>query len=174
MEFSFSMNIRCPILVLGIGNMLLRDEGVGVHVIDEIFKLDVSDEVEVVDGGTSGADLLDVICNRQKVIIVDSVDSDVAPGTVLKMKPQGFKCDVSGGISLHELGIVEILAMTEMLDASPKDVVLICVKPKVIRSGLELSDEVAKAIPVAVQMVLEEISKVLPHTSSAKVRQKAN
>ena len=67
---------RWPIVVLGIGNILLRDEGVGVRVAEQMLSINLPREVEVVDGGTAGADLLDVICNRRKVIIIDAVDAD--------------------------------------------------------------------------------------------------
>jgi len=149
---------RWPIVVLGIGNILLRDEGVGVRVAEQMLSINLPREVEVVDGGTAGADLLDVICNRRKVIIIDAVDADVPPGTILRTKPEEVNSDTSGRISLHELGIIETLAMAKMLNSSPEEVVLIGIKPDQIGCGLELSPEVAAAIPAAVRLVMQEIS----------------
>ncbi|MHC4387066.1 MAG: HyaD/HybD family hydrogenase maturation endopeptidase [Planctomycetota bacterium] len=146
------------IVVLGIGNILLSDEGIGVRVVEELLKVQVPKEAEVIDGGTSGADLLDVICNRRKVIVIDAVDADVPPGTILRMKPEEVNGGTSGGVSLHELGIIETLAMAKMLDSSPEEVVLIGIKPKEIGCGLELSPEIAAVVPAVVRLVMQEIS----------------
>ena len=83
---------RRPILVLGIGNILLRDEGVGVRVIERMLKMRLPDNVELVDGGTAGADLLDVLAERKKVIVIDAVQADCEPGTVLKFTADDLVC----------------------------------------------------------------------------------
>ncbi len=75
---------RHPVLVLGIGNILLRDEGVGVRVIEKLQLMDLPDGVEVVDGGTAGADLLDVIAEREKVIVIDATDVNAEPGGIVR------------------------------------------------------------------------------------------
>jgi len=75
---------RTPILVLGIGNILLRDEGIGVRVIEALGQQQLPAQVELVDGGTAGADLLDILSDRQVVIIVDAAVFDAPPGTLLK------------------------------------------------------------------------------------------
>ena len=72
-------NERRPILILGIGNILLRDEGVGVRVIETLQKQKLPDTIDLVDGGTSGADLIDILADRRKVIIVDAVDAGISP-----------------------------------------------------------------------------------------------
>ncbi len=71
---------RRSILILGIGNILLRDEGVGVRVIEQMQTMRLPDDVELVDGGTAGADLLDVLAERRKVIVIDAVQADCEPG----------------------------------------------------------------------------------------------
>ena len=111
---------RAPILVLGIGNILLRDEGVGVHVVRAMENLPLPDGVELLDGGTAGADLLDAISDRRKLIVVDALDADVPPGTIVRMKPEDLAADASGGISLHEFGIAETLRMARQLNCGPR------------------------------------------------------
>ena len=149
---------RSPVLVLGIGNILLRDEGVGVRVIEQMQKMSLPDDVELVDGGTAGADLLDVLAERQKVIVIDAVQADCEPGTVLRFTANDLVRPGGVGMSLHELGLGEALTMTKQLGREPKDVVVLGIKPKDIGCGLELSEEIAASVPRVVELVLAEIA----------------
>lgn len=148
---------RRPVLVLGIGNILLGDEGVGVRVIEQMQKMRLPDYVELVDGGTAGADLLDILAERQKVIVIDALQADYEPGAVLRFTANELVGGV--GVSLHELGLCEALTMTKQLGCEPKDVVVLGIKPKDIKCGLELSEEVAASVPRAVELILAEIAK---------------
>jgi len=148
---------RCSILVLGIGNILLRDEGVGVRVVERLQQMDLPASVEVVDGGTAGADLLDVIAERQKVIVVDAVDADAEPAAILRFTGDELARSDTPDISMHDLGIAETLAMTKMLGCAPKKVVFFGVKPADLSPGLELSKPIADAMEKIIHMVLDEI-----------------
>ena len=138
---------RAPILVLGIGNILLRDEGVGVHIVRALDGLPLPDGVELFDGGTAGADLLDVISERHKLIVVDALDADVPPGTILKMRPEDLGTDRSGSLSLHEFGIAETLMTARRLNCSPSQVVILAIKPEDTQCGLELSPAMQQWMP---------------------------
>lgn len=150
---------RRPILILGIGNILLRDEGVGVRVIEQMQKMRLPDDVELVDGGTAGADLLDVLAERRKVIVIDAVQADCEPTTVLRFTADDLVRPDGVGMSLHELGLGEALTMARQLGCAPEDVVVFGIKPKDISCGLELSKEIAASIPKVVELVLAEIAK---------------
>lgn len=154
-----SSDDRCPILVLGIGNILLRDEGVGVRVIERMRQLDLPEGVDLVDGGTAGADLLDTLAERRKVIIVDTVQADCAPGTVVRFGADDLAKPEREGISLHELGLYEALMMTKKLGCAPEEVVIFGVKPKEIGYGLELTKEIETILPDIIELVLAEIDK---------------
>jgi len=150
---------RCPILVLGIGNILLRDEGVGVRAIEQMQKMHLPDDVELVDGGTAGADLLDVLSDRRKVIVIDAVQADCEPGTVLRFSADDLVHPDGVGMSLHELGLGEALTMTKQLGCAPEDVLVFGIRPKDIRCGLELSGEVEASVSKVIEFVLEEITQ---------------
>ena len=150
---------RRSILVLGIGNILLRDEGVGVRVIEQMQEIPVPEEVELVDGGTAGADLLDVLAERRKVIVIDAVQSDCEPGTVLRFTAADLVRPDGVGMSLHEVGLGEALTMTKQLGCAPGDVVVFGIKPKDTTCGLELSEEVEASVPKVVELILAEIGK---------------
>ncbi len=150
---------RRPVLVLGIGNILLRDEGVGVRVIEQMQKMHLPDDVELVDGGTAGADLLDVLAERQKVIVIDAVQADCEPGTVLRFTANDLVRPDGVGMSLHELGLGEALTMTRQLGCEPREVVVFGIKPKDIGRGLELSEGIAASVPKVIELVLAEVAK---------------
>ncbi len=149
-------NERRPILILGIGNILLRDEGVGVRVIETLRQQEIPDTINLVDGGTSGADLIDILADRRKVIIVDAVDAGKAPGTVIRFEEDDLENIPNSALSLHELGIAETLKMTSKLNCKPKEVVFFGIQPKDISPGLELSDEIAEIVPIVAKKALKE------------------
>lgn len=150
---------RCPILVLGIGNILLRDEGVGVRVIEQMQEMRLPDDVELVDGGTAGADLLDVLAERRKVIVIDAVEAEGEPGTVLRFTADDIVRPDRVGISLHELGLGEALTMTRGLGCAPEEVIVFGIKPKDVGCGLELSEEIAASVPKVIELVLAEAAE---------------
>jgi hydrogenase maturation protease len=162
--------IRRPVLVLGIGNILLHDEGVGVYVIEQMQKGGVPDYVELLDGGTAGADLLDFICDRQKVIVIDAVDADsinspqadIEPATILRFTSDDLASNAGQSISLHEFGIADTLAMARRLNCAPQEVIVIGIKPKDITPGLGLSDEIAGIVPRIIECVSAEIETAKP------------
>ena len=155
------VNSRPSILVIGIGNILLRDEGIGVRTIQRMQEIDVPDFVEIVDGATGGADLLDTISDRQKVIVIDAVDASEKPGTIIKFDGKDILQPSSMETSLHDVGLGQALQMARQLKCHPKKVTIIGVCPKDITPGLELSLEIKELIPKLIDLVMAEIHKPL-------------
>lgn len=155
-----SEHSRKPFLVLGIGNILLSDEGIGVRVIERMQTVPIPEHVEIVDGGTSGVDLLDILADRDAVIVVDAVDTDCRPGTVLRFGIDQLMQTENPYISMHEVGIAETILMTEQLGCTPKEVIVFGIQPEKIECGLELSKTLAQAVQEVVELVLNEISRL--------------
>jgi len=149
--------IRCPVLVLGIGNILLRDEGFGPHVIKVLETVELPEYVELLDGGTAGADLLDFVCDRRKIIVIDAIEGNFEPGTVVRLNIDDLEPMPELSVSLHELGISQTLTMARQLCCGPEQVVIIGVQPKELRCGLGLSRDIASAIPKVLEAVLNEL-----------------
>ena len=144
------------ILVLGIGNILLSDEGIGPRVIEELSKIELEENIELVDGGTAGADLIDVLSDRKKVVIIDAMDAKAPAGTVMRLKWDELAPD-NAEISVHEIGLFETLEMTKRLKCEPRDVVIFGVQPESVRPGLELTDTLKKILPGLVNEVVKEL-----------------
>jgi len=149
-----------PVLVLGVGNILLTDEGVGVHVVQRLQKMDLPPQVEVMDGGTSGFDLLDDIEGRKKVIVVDTVKAGQPPGTVYRMTPDDMEETGKSRISLHDIDMIDLLKLADVFKIQKPEIVIIGIEPKDMESpSLELSAEVAAQVPRVVELVMKEIGR---------------
>jgi len=146
-------------VVLGTGNELFKDEGVGVHVA-RILQTKLppsSSDVEVIDGGTS-PDIWSLIDGADKLIIVDAVRGGCEPGTIYRFTPQQIVAETGLITSVHQMGILENLSLIELVGSKPGETIIIGVEPKELEPGLELSPELQKRMPKIIQTVLEEIS----------------
>ncbi len=127
--------------LIGIGSILMGDEGVGVvavRVLEDRYEL--PPELEVVDGGTSGLDLLPYIENRDRVLFVDAVNFKKEPGYIGTLENEAIPALFGPTGSLHHLGLMDVLAAAQLLDISPREVCLIGIQPQTIELGLELSE----------------------------------
>ncbi|MGB9716812.1 MAG: HyaD/HybD family hydrogenase maturation endopeptidase [Thermodesulfovibrionales bacterium] len=148
------------ILILGIGNILLKDEGVGVHVVNKIKEMNLPDNVEVIDGGTAGLDLTDFIANRKKVIVIDTVKAGDKPGTIYRLTEKNLRTGPRAIMSFHEIDFLDALYMSEIMGEKPEEVVVIGIEPKDMSDGLDLSPEIEERIPIIINVVLREINQV--------------
>lgn len=142
--------------VIGIGNLLLMDEGVGVHVVRELERKDLPPEVEVIDGGTSTMELLPIFQERERIIVIDAVKGGGEPGAVYRITPEELEAEQDRPLSLHQVGLLDVLGMARQL-GPVAEVVIIGVEPKEIRWGMDLSPEVREKVPLVVEAVLEEL-----------------
>jgi len=154
------------VLVLGIGNILLRDEGVGVHVVREMQRRNMPDFVRLVDAGTAGLDILLSAEKARKLIVIDALKAGGEPGTVYRLRLKSEQKDelirIFGGkeasiMSLHQVGLVEALRIADRMQCAPKEIVIIGVEPKEVDYGLELTNSVRRKILKIINTVLEEI-----------------
>jgi hydrogenase maturation protease len=147
------------IVVLGVGNLLLSDEGIGVHVAHELMKLDLPPEVSVVEGGTDGFRLLNVITEADRVIVIDAVRCGADPGSIYRFDVKDVRNVPPGFMtSVHQIGILEVIDLSELIGKTPQTTV-IGVEPKSLEMSMELSDEVKEKIPRIIELVLEEVKR---------------
>ncbi len=144
------------VLVLGIGNILMGDEGVGVHVVRHLEKLDVPPGVELLDGGTGSFLLLDPMQRARKIILIDATLDGNPAGTIRRLTPR-FSKDYPRTLTAHDIGLKDLLDTFYLLD-HPVDVVLFAISIASFQEvGLELSPEIEARAPEFTQLVLREL-----------------
>ena len=149
-----------PIVVMGVGNLLLRDEGAGIHVIRALREEKIlPDEVELVDAGTSALDALQMIGPVGKLIVVDAVKGGGPPGAIYLFEPDDVRTSDGAAVSLHQMSFLEALRLAERLDRRPKAVTIIGVEPGDISSGMTLSPEVAAKVPDVIRLVQQVVDE---------------
>ena len=146
------------ILVLGVGNILLKDEGIGVRVIERLQETyDFSPNVELYDGGTLGLRLLDPISRADRLIVVDAVQNGDPPGTLHRLPSEVLEKRLVYKNSLHELNLVEALAYAELLGNRPQ-AVIVGIEPEDISPwGMEMTETIRSRFDEVCAAVLEEI-----------------
>ena len=149
------------ILVLGVGNVLLTDEGIGIHALELLQQhYRLPDEVEVIDGGTSGMDLLDQLADRDCVVLVDAVKTGDRPGTLVRLAGDALPAFFKSKISPHQLGLCDLLAMLQLRGEAPKELVLHGMVPFSLETHLGLSDEAAARMPEFVERIAGELRRL--------------
>ena len=149
------------ILVLGIGNVLLTDEGIGVRALNELERrYTFPENVELLDGGTAGIELLRHIRNRDYLIIIDAMKFDQEPGTVSRVEGQDVPAAFRTRISPHQLGLSDLLAAAMLTDELPKNLVLFGVEPESLNIGLDLTDTVEASLEKLTGAILEELRSI--------------
>jgi len=148
-----------PILILGIGNLILKDEGFGVHVVQQMADMPLSEDVELMDGGTLGIDLLYHIEGRKKVIVIDVVKADSTPGTLYRFTDKDIDYYTGMLRSAHEIDFPYVLKTAEYMGNKPDNIVFIGITPQEIDEGIGLSPVLKEKIPQVIELVMKELKQ---------------
>ena len=149
------------ILVLGIGNVLLTDEGIGVRALNELERrYTFPENVELLDGGTAGIELLRHIRNRDYLIIMDAMKFNQEPGTVSRVEGNDVPAAFRTRISPHQLGLSDLLAAAMLTDELPPNLVLFGVEPENLDIGLNLTDTVEASVEKLTGAIIDELRSI--------------
>ncbi|MFA5081001.1 MAG: HyaD/HybD family hydrogenase maturation endopeptidase [Hydrogenophilaceae bacterium] len=147
------------IVVLGVGNILLTDEGIGVRAIEELGRrYQLPPEVELIDGGTSAMELLDDLANCDLLIIADCVRAGKTPGDLLRLKDEEIPALFRTKLSPHQVGLPDVLATLVITHEAPTHTVLFGVEPESLATSMSLTPVVAATLPHLVDAIAQEIS----------------
>ena len=145
-------------LVLGVGNKLLSDEGVGVHVVERLAAgYVIPEEVQLLDGGTLGMDLLYYLEGIENLLLVDAVETHKDPGTLIRLEGEEVPAFLSLKISPHQLGVPDMLAAARFKDLYPKRLVLWGIQPELLDIGLDLSPLIESQMDILIGNVVEQL-----------------
>jgi len=146
-------------VILGIGNTILSDEGVGVRAAEALEEqYDLPEGVEVIDGGTAGMELLGPLSGTDLLLVLDAIKAGRPPGTVVKMVGDEVPVFFRSKLSPHQVSISDVLAGLEFSGDPPGDLVLIGVEPDNLELGLELTPAIAARVPEMVRLAAEELA----------------
>lgn len=148
-------------LVLGIGNVLLQDEGVGVHALLELQRrFEIDDAVELLDGGTAGVELLRYLDGKEHVVVVDAIAAGHPAGTVFRVEGEDVPRTFHQRISPHQIGLSDVLATALITDTAPAGIVMFGVEPQSLATGLALTPAVEASLDKLVGAIVDELRRV--------------
>lgn len=146
------------VLVLGIGNLVMSDDGVGVKVVQKLQReYHFAETVEIMDGGTLGLDLLPKLEGVERLIVVDAVETGEKPGTCVRLVGEELPIALETKVSPHQMGLKDLLSVAELIGHAPREMVLIGVQPGSIEMGIELTPEVEAKVDSMLQNILNEL-----------------
>lgn len=148
------------VVVLGIGNTILSDEGVGVHAVRALAeRYELPDGVEAIDGGTAGMELLDALADTDVVVVLDAVKSKRAPGSLVCLAGREVPVFFRSKLSPHQIALPDVLASLELLDAMPREIMVLGVEFISLELGLEMTPTIAEKVPVLAAMAADELAR---------------
>lgn len=152
------MSINPEITVLGIGNIIVQDEGFGVTVVEELQKeYDFPDNVQVIDGGTLGAELMYFIEGTKKLIVIDAINGGAEPGTFFRFADDEVQAYFQDKVSMHELGVQDVLAALQVTGKPVESVVIMGAQPYSLGAGVGLTEPMASLVGKAKELVLQQL-----------------
>lgn len=144
------------LLILGLGNVLCGDDGLGIVAIDRLQRdYRIPSDVQVVDGGTLGLALLHVLEDAETVLLVDAVRTGESPGSLVRMDGEEVAPAVRERLSPHQVGVADLLDALRLLDRYPSRLMLLGLVPETLLLGLDRSAPVEAALPLLIQAIVD-------------------
>ncbi len=152
---------RPATLIVGLGNPLRGDDGIGPRVVEELLQRELPDNVEVVDGGSGGLDLLQLLENREQAVVIDAARMGRDPGQFTRFTPEEVHLSPRS-FSPHHASLVEVMTLAHALGLSLPQIIVFGVQPAKMDWGEGLSPNVENALPELIDAILQEIRDTLP------------
>ena len=143
-------------LILGVGNLLLKDEGVGIHAIQALEKENLPPDVTLLDGGTGGLHLLNWLQDYDRIIMIDATLDNNPPGTIRLIYPR-YASDFPPLMSAHEIGLRDMIEAMSLTGNLPEIRLIVVSAADINEVGTELSPEIQAVLPEIIQLVKEQL-----------------
>jgi hydrogenase maturation protease len=148
------------VLILGVGNILLGDDGFGVHLINSLADTPFPPNVQILEAGTVSHQLIPLLREIDYLIVIDVVEAGDTPGSLFRFSPEDLKFVKEAMVSLHQISLVDVLTMAELTGGRPKTVI-IGVQPKDVTNwSLELTEPLKAVLPKVKELIFEELKKI--------------
>lgn len=145
-------------LILGVGNLLLRDEGVGIHVIHALEKESLPSGVDLMDGGTGGFHLISWLEKYERIVMIDATLDNNPPGTIRVIRPR-YASDFPPLMSAHEIGLKDMLEVMQLTGTMPEVHLIVVSAADISEVGMDLSPELEAVVPELVKTVKNVIAE---------------
>ncbi len=151
------------IAVVGCGNVLMGDDGLGVHVVRELERIGLPESVKIIDAGTRGVDVLLRMEGVEKLVIIDAAELYQEPGRVHRLTDEYIRPSDRNLISLHEFGLEDAIELARQIlaDRFPSKVIVFAVEVEKVEEGAELSPKLRRALPEIIKVILKELKSPL-------------
>ncbi len=148
-------------LILGVGNYLMSDDGLSVHVLERLQADNlIPEDIQMIDGGTCGLDLLQYLEGISNLIIIDAIKTrDGNPGSIIRLDGDQIPAYLSLKISPHDIGLPDLLATAKLRDLYPENIVAFGIQPASLELGVELSPEVAANVEALIELIKKEVTQ---------------
>jgi hydrogenase maturation protease len=160
------MTTNPNILILGIGNYLMGDEGVGVHTALRLQEVGLPENIEIVDGGTGGFHLLQYFEDHDTVILIDATLDGNAPGTIRLIEPR-FAQDFPRAMSTHDIGLRDMVSALQWMEKMPHIYLFVVSIETIQQQGIELTPAIENAMPLLLEKVQEQALQLLEQKQPA-------
>lgn len=147
------------ITILGIGNTLFTDEGVGIHllpILEKEFKHD--EDIEIIEGLTDGMKLLGPVEDAENLIIIDAINAGKEPGTILSLEGEEIPAYFGIKMSIHQMGFQEVLLAAKLRDRYPKRIVMFGMQPASLELGVEPTKTISEKLPELAAIVINQVN----------------
>jgi len=149
------------VLVIGMGNVLMQDEGIGVRAVEELEqRYHIPEGVEVIDGGTTGMALFEPMRGARSLIIADAVNTGAPRGSLVRIANDAIPAFFQTKLSNHQLGVSDLLALLKLKGEMPKQVCIIGMVPHALENRLGLTQEAERGLEEMVWMLVEELASL--------------
>ena len=146
-------------VVIGLGNPLMADDGLGIAALERLRAAGAPSGVELVDGGTWGMNLLPLIEDARRVLLLDAIDVGAAPGTLVELERDEIPRLFARKLSPHEVDLREVLALAELRGTLPEETAALGVQPRDVELSTELTAEVAAQVDALLERVIARLRK---------------
>ncbi|MGA1867738.1 MAG: HyaD/HybD family hydrogenase maturation endopeptidase [bacterium] len=152
---------KYKLTILGLGNIIFKDEGFGVHFVRQFKdKYKMPEGALIVDGGTLGYMLMDTICQTEHLVVIDTVKAKDTPGAIYRFHPDAIPTHLSYNVSAHEVEFMDLLLKAEMMEEAPETIFITVVPEDILGEGMEMTATMHECVPKVEKLVLEEMKRL--------------
>ncbi len=148
------------VAVIGLGNVLMQDEGLGVHLVNLLAeRYNFFPDIPLIDGGTTGIDLLPYFEQNRYILILDAVDTGGDAGHIVILRNDEILARFKSKLTSHQLGLADVLSTMQFLDIKPEEICLIGMQPAFMKPDLNISEEVRLHFDKALEVILAKLTE---------------